>query len=77
MSKKLHTLPIRAIDCSKLSYKLREHGLPLTPCTMNNRLQALKASGSLSESTVTQAAGRARIRTPYCVDCLGNCGHGN
>ena len=50
----LHTLPIRAVDCLKICYKLRERGERITTSTIRQRLERLEKNGKLSDASVTQ-----------------------
>jgi DtxR family Mn-dependent transcriptional regulator len=55
MPSELHTLPMRAIECLKLCYKLRERGeATITIAAMRQHLQSLEPSGQLSEATITR-----------------------
>ena len=50
----LNTLPIRAVDCLKICYKLRERGERITTSYIRQRLERLEKNGKLSDASVTQ-----------------------
>lgn len=65
-----HELTVRAVDCLKTIYKLRERGQRVSTSAMRERLQALEPNGQLSDASVTQLfkwlAERGYVRhTPY------------
>lgn len=54
MSPELREMPIRAVDCLKYIYKLREHGERVSTSGMRERLELLEPNGQLSDATVSQ-----------------------
>lgn len=70
MSPDLREMPIRAVDCLKYIYKLREQGERVSTSTMRERLGLLEPSGQLSDATVSQlfkwlAEKEYVVHTPY------------
>ncbi len=70
MRSEIRDLSIRAVDCLKYAYKLRERGEHITTSGMRERLEALEPSGSLSDATITQlfkmlAEKGYLVHTPY------------
>jgi DtxR family transcriptional regulator, Mn-dependent transcriptional regulator len=70
MQSEIRELSIRALDCLKYAYKLRERGERVTTSAMRERLEALEPSGTLSDATVTQlfkmlAEKGLLVHTPY------------
>jgi DtxR family Mn-dependent transcriptional regulator len=54
MNPEVRELPIRAVDCLKHIYKMRERGEHVTTSAMRERLETLEVRGQLSDATVTQ-----------------------
>lgn len=54
MSPELREMPVRAVDCLKLIYKLRDRGERITTSSIRERLESLEPKGQLSDATVTQ-----------------------
>jgi len=50
----LRDLPVRAVDCLKYIYKMRERGEKVTTSAMRELLETQEQSGQLSDAAVTQ-----------------------